>query len=121
MTTLITGAGLIGCLTAARLVARAEPVVLLDRAPCAEHIASVVPLDSVVIETVDISDRASLLSVMQRHRVTKVIHTAAALSMSIRRHPALAADVNFLGTVNVLEAARMLEVQRVVCASSTTV
>lgn len=121
MSTLVTGAGLIGCQTAALLVARGEPVVLLDRAPQVQHIASVLPLEAVTIETGDIADRAQLLALMKRHAVTQVVHTAAALSTSIRHEPALAADVNFAGTVNVLEAARLLYLQRVVCASSTTV
>lgn len=121
MSTLITGAGLIGCQTAALLAARGEPVVLLDRSPQAQHIASVLPLEAVMIETGDIADRAKLLALMKRHAVTQVVHTAAALSTSIRREPALAADVNFAGTVNVLEAARLLHLRRVVCASSTTV
>jgi UDP-glucose 4-epimerase len=121
MSTLITGAGLIGCQTAALLAARGEPVVLLDLAPQPEHIASVLPLDKVVIEVGDVSDRSGLLALMQRHRITQVVHTAAALSLSIRREPTLAADVNFLGTVNLLEAARSLGLRRLVCASSTTV
>ena len=121
MSTLITGAGLIGCQTAALLAARGEPVVLLDLAPQHAHIASMLPLAQVTIEAGDVSDRAGLLALMQRHRITQVVHTAAALSLSIRREPALAADVNFLGTVNLLEAARSLGLRRLVCASSTTV
>ena len=121
MSTLITGAGLIGCQTAALLAARGEPVVLLDLAPQPEHIASVLPLDKVVIEAGDVSNRSGLLALMQRHRITQVVHTAAALSLSIRREPTLAADVNFMGTVNLLEAARSLGLRRLVCASSTTV
>jgi UDP-glucose 4-epimerase len=121
MSTLITGAGLIGCQTAALLAARGEPVVLLDLAPQPEHIASVLPLAQATIEAGDVSDRAGLLGLMQRHRITAVVHTAAALSTSIRRQPSLAADVNFMGTVNLLEAARTLGLRRLVCASSTTV
>jgi len=121
MSTLITGAGLIGCQTAALLAARGEKVVLLDKAPQAQHIASVLPLEAVRIETGDISDRRALIATLERHEVQQVVHTAAALSMAIRREPALAADVNFMGTVHVLEAARLLGLRRVVCASSTTV
>ena len=40
MSTLITGAGLIGCQTAALLAARGEQAVLLDLAPQPVHIAS---------------------------------------------------------------------------------
>lgn len=121
MSTLITGAGLIGCQTAALLAARGEPVVLLDLTPQPGHIASVLPLKQVTIEAGDVRDRAGLLGLMRRHRITAVVHTAAALSTSIRREPTLAADVNFLGTVNLLEAARSLGLRRFVYASSTTV
>lgn len=121
MSTLITGAGLIGCQTAALLVVRGERVVLLDRAPEPRYIASVLPLDAVVVETADISDREGLKALMKRHGITQVVHTAAALSMSIRREPALAAEVNFMGTVHLLEAARTMGLRRLVCASSTTV
>lgn len=121
MTTLITGAGLIGCETARLLVDRGEQVVLLDLQPDAQRIGTLLPQGSVALQACDVRDRANVLDVMRKHRVTRVLHTAAALSMSIRRDPALAADVNFGGTVNVLEAARVLGVQRVVCASSTTV
>jgi len=55
MSTLITGAGLIGCQTAALLAARGEPVVLLDLAPQNAHIASVLPLEQVTIEAGDVS------------------------------------------------------------------
>ena len=121
VTTLITGAGLIGCLTADLLVRSGVRVVMLDRAPNVDHIASVLPVDEVAIEVGDIRDRDRLFALISGHGVTHVIHTAAALSMSIRREPALAAEVNLGGTVNVLEAARNLGLQRVVCASSTTV
>ena len=121
MRTLITGAGLIGCQTARLLVERGQEVVLLDKAPQPQHMASVLPLQAVTVETGDIGDRAALLELVQRQRITQVVHTAAALSTAIRREPALAADVNFMGTVNVLEAARLQGLRRVVCASSTTV
>jgi UDP-glucose 4-epimerase len=121
VSTLITGAGLIGCQTAALLVARGERVVLMDRAPEPRYIASVLPLDAVVVETADISDREGLKALIKRHGISQVVHTAAALSMSIRREPALAAEVNFMGTVHLLEAARTMGLRRLVCASSTTV
>jgi UDP-glucose 4-epimerase len=121
MSTLITGAGLIGCQTAALLAERGERVVLVDKTPQAAFIASVVPLTAVSLEAADIADRSALMGLMQKHRITQVVHTAAALSMAIRGDPALAADVNFMGTVHVLESARQLGLRRVLCASSTTV
>ncbi|MEO7937707.1 MAG: NAD-dependent epimerase/dehydratase family protein [Burkholderiaceae bacterium] len=120
MLTLVTGAGLIGCRTAALLAARGEPVALLDLRPDHDALASVPGLDAVQLETGDVRDRASMRALFERLGVTRVLHTAAALSMAIRRDPTLAADVNFGGTVNLLEAARATGVQRFVLASSTT-
>lgn len=121
MAILITGAGLIGCQTAALLAARGEPVVLLDLRPDPALIASVLPLGQVTLATGDVRDRAAMLALFEGHGIRAVLHTAAALSMAIRAQPTLAADVNFGGTVNLLEAARATGVRRFVLASSTTV
>eukprot|EP01036_Dinobryon_divergens_P042982 gene42982-57161_t len=120
MATLITGAGLIGCQTAALLAARGEPVVLLDLQPMPVMIGSVLPLEQVTVVSGNVCDRAAMLALLQQHRITAVVHTAAALSMAIRQTPTLAADVNLGGTVNLLEAARACGVRRFVLASSTT-
>jgi len=121
MTTLITGAGLIGCQTAALLAARGERVVLLDQHPDPALVATVLPLDQVTLETGDVRDRAAMLALLQQLGIDAVLHTAAALSMAIRATPTLAADVNLGGTVNLLEAARAVGVRRFLLASSTTV
>ena len=121
MATLITGAGLIGCQTAALLAARGERVVLLDLRPDPALVATVLPLERIVLETGDVRDRAAMQALLERHGVDAVLHTAAALSIAIRANPLLAADVNFGGTVNLLEAARATGVRRFLLASSTTV
>ena len=121
MATLITGAGLIGCQTAALLAARGERVVLLDLRPDPALVATVFPLERIVLETGDVRDRAAMQALLERHGVNAVLHTAAALSIAIRANPVLAADVNFGGTVNLLEAARASGVRRFLLASSTTV
>lgn len=123
MTTLITGAGLIGCQTAALLAARGEPVALLDLQPSAALVESVVGSDGmrhISLLAGDVRDRAAMLSLVQSLGAKAIVHTAAALSMAIRQTPTLAADVNFGGTVNLLEAARTAQVRRFILASSTT-
>lgn len=120
MATLITGAGLIGCHTAALLAARRDPVVLLDLHPDPALIGSMVPLDRVTLQAGDVRDRGAMLELFRQHHIKAVVHTAAALSMAIRTTPTLAADVNFGGTVNLLEAAREVGARRFVLASSTT-
>lgn len=121
MTTLITGAGLIGCQTAVRLAARGERVLLLDLRPDPALVASVVPPDRVQLVVGDVRDRAGMRALFEQHGVRAVVHTAAALSLAIRETPSLAADVNFGGTINLLEAACDTGVRRFVLASSTTV
>ena len=106
MAILITGAGLIGCQTAALLAARGDKVVLLDLRPEPVLVSTVLPLERVTLEAGDVRDRAAMHDIFRRHGIDAVVHTAAALSMAIRETPTLAADVNFGGTVNLLEAAR---------------
>jgi len=120
MTVLITGAGLIGCHTAALLAQRGERPVLLDLRPNAQAIASLVPDGAAIVESGDICDRAAMLDLFTRRKVTKVVHTAAALSLAIRERPHLASEVNIGGTVALLDAARATGVQRFLFASSTT-
>ena len=120
MAILITGAGLIGCQTAALLAARGDKVVLLDLRPEPVLVSTVLPLERVTLEAGDVRDRAAMHDIFRRHGIDAVVHTAAALSMAIRETPTLAADVNFGGTVNLLEAARDAGVRRFLLASSTT-
>ncbi len=72
-------------------------------------------------ELCDITDLAALSDVVARHRIDRIIHTAAMLSTGIRQNPVRGVSVNVIGTANVLECARQAQVGRVVCASSTTV
>ncbi len=114
MSTLVTGAGLIGRLTAEMLAGRGETVVLADlRAP--EAMAGIVPV------ACDVTDVAALEAVVRGHGVRRIVHTAAMLSTGIRQDPLRGVGVNVMGTANVLEVARRCGVGRVVCASSTTV
>ena len=113
MATLITGAGLIGRLTAEMLAARGERVVLADiRDP---------GLAGLAFAHCDVTDAAALDEVVRRYGVRQIVHTAAMLSTGIRANPARGVAVNVLGTTNVLDCARRLGLGRVVCASSTTV
>ena len=115
MTVLVTGAGLIGRLTAERLGARGDAVVLADvrpPPPVAGDVTAVVA---------DVTDFAALEAIVRTHGVTGIVHTAAMLSTGIRQDPRRGVEVNVLGTANVLEVARQSGVARVVVASSTTV
>jgi len=107
---------LIGRLTGELLAARGEQVVLVDvRDP------NLPTQTGMTFQPCDITDAASLLRTCKKHNVRRIVHTAAMLSTAIRQDPSRGVTVNVLGTINVLEAARSCSMERVVCASSTTV
>jgi len=118
MTTLITGAGVIGSLTAELLAARGEKVVLSDivRSDTTHDDAG-----GIIFQEADVTDARRLDSLIAEYSVTRIVHTAAMLSTGIRRAPVRGVDVNAVGTATILETARKHGIRRVVCASSTTV
>jgi len=54
----------------------------------------------------------------KRHRVTHIVHAAAFVGAVSAANPALSVQVNVMGMVNVLEAARAFDVARVVYTSA---
>lgn len=115
MTTLVTGAGLIGTAIAERLTARGTSVLLLDL-----HRPATLP-EGVAFVPADITDAAALDRIIGEHGVRDVVHTAALLSTALRANPARGLEVNLLGTTNLLEACRAHGLRRAVLVSSTTV
>jgi UDP-glucose 4-epimerase len=116
LTTLITGAGLVGWLTAELLAARGDEVVLVDiRKPALPD------RPNLAFMRCDVTDLTTLAEIVTRFGVRRIVHTAAMLSTGIRQDPARGVHVNVMGTTNVLEIARTRGIERVVCASSTTV
>lgn len=121
MTTLVTGAGVIGCHTALALAQRGESVLLADVAPAHAAIATIVDNPRVRIEAADVTDHAHLTRLVENHGVRRIVHTAALLSTAIRQNPLKGVEVNVMGTAHVLDIARRHQLERVVLASSTTV
>lgn len=115
MTILVTGAGVVGLLTADLLAARGERVVLIDLRP-PERLPP-----GAAFAVCDVSDAIALGEVLDTHQVTRVVHTAALLSTGIRQDPLAGIRVNVMGTANLFDLARRMGLKRVVSASSTTV
>jgi nucleoside-diphosphate-sugar epimerase len=118
MTILITGAGAIGCRTAQALLARGDRVVLVDVAPNLEAIRHYVDPDKAEVVKHDVCDYDGLVEIVRRHKVKRILHTAAMLTRALREAPRKGVMVNIVGTTNILEAARMEKLGRVVLASS---
>jgi len=114
MTTLVTGHGLVGARAVALLRARDEDVVVYDLAPPA-------PRPGIVPVSGDILDGPALAAAVRRHRPDRILHTAGLLTPAGVARPQDTVQVNVVGTLNVLEAARLHAVPRVVLTSSVVV
>ena len=122
-TVLITGgSGLVGANVARMLLDRGERPVLFDVA-INEKLLRAVGVDPGAIPTIrgDVADMPALIGALRDHGVERVIHLAAFLGEEVQRRPYNGVQLNLMGTVNVLEAARLEGVKRVVLSSSSTV
>ena len=120
MTTLVIGAGLVGAQVARILIEAGEKPVLFDTAPQTEALAEHFNPAKAAMEVGDILRPLTLAAAVQRHKITRIVHTAAnpMLTLGAQRDPYAAINLNIMGTVNVIEAARAFGIKRVVVSSS---
>ena len=118
MNILITGAGLIGAHAARHAVAADHRVVLYDLSPNRNYIHEIVGNDRVEVVAADIRDLPALLSALERFAVDTLVHTAGLIGSRVQENSYTGATNNILGTINVLEAARLRQLRRVVYIST---
>ena len=119
MNILITGAGLIGCHGAKRLLALGHQVVLYDVAPDPEYIRAVVGNEKgLAVERADLRDLPALFAVLRKYGIDTVVHTAGLIGKKVAEHPFTGFTVNVQGSVHVAEAVRVLELKRLIFLSS---
>ena len=123
---LVTGAlGCLGAWTVRNLVHEQVPVVAFDLGNDRYRlrlIMSDAELAQVQFVQGDITDFATLERTVVQHNITHIIHLAAILFPTVKANPHLGAQVNLMGTVNLLEVARRhTEIQQLVYASSIAV
>jgi threonine 3-dehydrogenase len=117
MSVLVTGGtGFIGSHLARRLVKEGYDPVLLDIAPNYKPINDI--KDQVRVVPGDLAVLSDVLDAAKEHQVRDIFHLGAILSAAAESAPMTTIGVNFLGTVNVLEAARILGIEKVVYSSS---
>jgi nucleoside-diphosphate-sugar epimerase len=113
------GTGFIGAHTAAALADEGADVCLLDIAPLRDESAYVLRGHSPQVSIGGANDWAQLLACVKAFAADEIVHLGAIGDPApLHRNPQLALTVNLQATVNVLEAARLLGVHRVVYFSS---
>lgn len=113
------GAGWLGSAVVRRLAARGDHVVVLDnfQAGAPANLDGLGP--NVRLIPGDITDLGGLLLVIKEHRIQRIVHAAAIVSVvSSLGAPSYVTRANIEGTLNVLEAMRLFDVERTVHISS---
>ena len=118
MNILITGAGLIGSNAARQAVDAGHKVVLFDLSPNRDYIQKVVGKDKADVVAADMRDLPALLSALERFNVDTLVHTAGLIGGRVQENSYTGATNNILGTINILEAARLRKLRRVVYVST---
>ena len=117
MKVLITGGmGVIGAEASRKFVREGHRPVVFARHRDDRLVGDIV--EGIDFEAGDILDMPRLLGVIKAHHVTHIVHSAAFVGAVSAANPALSIQVNVIGTVNVLEAARLFDVRRVVYTSA---
>lgn len=117
MKVLITGGmGVIGAETTRKFVREGHRPVVFARHREDRLVGDIV--DKMDFEAGDILDMPRLLGAIKTHKVTHIVHAAGFVGAMSAANPAQGIQVNIVGTVNVLEAARLFDIQRVVYTSA---
>lgn len=116
------GTGLVGAYAVGMLLERGERPVVFDVA-LNERLLSAVGVDPAKVSLIrgDMMDLPALISALRDNDCDRIIHLAAFLGEEVQRRPYSGVCLNFMGTVNVFEAARLEKVSRVIFPSSGTV
>ncbi len=120
MTTLITGGtGFVGAELARLLIDRGERPIIMDvsqlRYPLAEH------KDRFDYVKGSVANLPEVLNALDGRKVDRILHLAGMLSLPSEENPWAAFNVNAVGTYNVLEAARLFKVGKLIFSSSIAV
>ena len=118
MNILITGAGLIGTNAARHATDAGHKVALFDLSPNRDYIDKTVGPGKSNIVAADMRDLPALLSALEKFNVDTIVHTAGLIGSRVQENSYTGATNNILGTVNILEAARLRKLRRVVYVST---
>lgn len=124
-TYLVTGSmGFIGAWVLYHLVKRGEPVVSFDLTERRGRLNLLLSQDeqsAITFVTEDIRQAEAVRAVVEQHAISHIIHLAALQIPAARAYPVLGAQVNVVGMIAVLEAARQTGISHLSYASSIAV
>lgn len=118
MTTLITGAGLLGTSFAQIALARGDKIVFFDPEPRAAFLKLKLGEKGINLVRGDVRNLPDLIDTIETQRVTTIVHTASLIGGRVQREVSLAFDINIIGTRNVAEAMRLTAARRLVHLST---
>jgi len=122
---LITGgSGFIGSHVSRNLVECGHTVINLDiRPPRTEAEWWLQPMsDHITFVRGGVEELSDVIAAVNAYKPEIIVHTAAVVDLAVLAgRPALAVQVNVIGSLNILEAARIFEVNRVIYFSSIAV
>ena len=127
MTTLVTGgAGFIGSHVCRKLVENGEKVVVFENLrkegqELVEHLRISDIKDKIEFVSGDITDFPHVFETIKDYEADKIIHTAAItfIPEAIKK-PSLAFNVNTVGSFNLLEAGRILDIKKFIYISTSS-
>ena len=118
MTTVVTGAGLIGTAFARNALARGETVVFVDPEPRTDFLRMKLGGEGYALVRQDVRDLPGLIETIKAHGAATLVHTAGLIGARVQQSLSLAFDINLGGTRNVAEAVRLAGVRRLVHIST---
>ena len=117
MRVLVTGGtGYIGAELVRRLVARGDDVVTFGPTSNPGRVEDVA--DEITVIRGNLAYQSEVLNAVKDHRIERIFHLGSMLSLPSNANPWAAFQTNVVGTMNVLEAARLFDVPQVIFTST---
>jgi nucleoside-diphosphate-sugar epimerase len=117
----IGGSGFIGTHVSRQLVERGDHVINYDLRPWGPQLDWLIApyKGSIAFEQGSVESWPQLIAAIKKHKPNKIAHLAAPIDLlGLNRNPKMAFDVIAAGTINVLEACRLSDIERFVFFSS---
>jgi UDP-glucose 4-epimerase len=118
MTTLITGAGLVGTSYGQVALKRGEKLVFIDPLPREDYLRERLGPDGYVALREDVRHLPGLLQAIKDHKVETVLHTTGLIGRRVELPLHNGMDININGVLTVAEAVRLSGVRRLIHIST---